>query len=136
MLRIFSVLLFLSVVCIAQDCQAQRHCGVFQRIAPTPQMQSQVLQQQHQPVQSYALQHAQAAQIAHAQPVKPVWGRHSTYRNPTISRILDGPMTNNRNPIENDSRYIGGFHQSHFDNIGIPSGDIGLRGNAYQWRTW
>lgn len=58
-------------------------------------------------------------------------------RNPVISRILDGKMTHKyRNPVEVDSRYIGGFHQSHFNNIGIPSGDIGLRGNAYNWRTW
>ena len=58
-------------------------------------------------------------------------------RNPIISRILDGKMTHKyRNPAEVDSRYIGGFHQSHFQNIGIPSGDIGLRGNAYNWRTW
>ncbi len=54
-----------------------------------------------------------------------------------ISRILDGPMTHKyRNPAEVDARYIGGFHQSYFQNIGIPSGDIGLRGNAYNWRTW
>ena len=58
-------------------------------------------------------------------------------RNPVISRILDGKMTHKyRNPVEVDSRYIGGFHQSHFQNIGIPSGDIGIRGNAYNWRTW
>jgi hypothetical protein len=58
-------------------------------------------------------------------------------RNPVISRILDGKMTHKyRHPAEVDSRYIGGFHQSHFQNLGIPSGDIGLRGNAYNWRTW
>jgi len=54
-----------------------------------------------------------------------------------ISRILDGPMTyKGRNPAEVDARYIGGFHQTHFQNVGIPSGDIGIRGNAYRWRTW
>ena len=54
-----------------------------------------------------------------------------------LSRIIDGPLTYRyRNPVEVDSRYIGGFHQSQFDNIGIPSGDIGIRGNAYKWRTW
>jgi len=60
-----------------------------------------------------------------------------TPRRPKLSMLLDGPMTHKyRNPAEVDSRYIGGFHQSHFQNIGIPSGDIGLRGNAYNWRTW
>lgn len=54
-----------------------------------------------------------------------------------LSRIIDGKLTYRyRNPAEVDSRYIGGFHQSSFDNIGIPSGDIGIRGNAYKWRTW
>ena len=54
-----------------------------------------------------------------------------------LSRIIDGKLTHKyRNPAEVDSRYIGGFHQSNFQNIGIPSGDIGLRGNAYKWRTW
>ncbi|MDB2686377.1 hypothetical protein N9Y42_04140 [Mariniblastus sp.] len=54
-----------------------------------------------------------------------------------LSRIIDGPLTYRyRNAAEVDSRYIGGFHQSSFDNIGIPSGDIGIRGNAYKWRTW
>ena len=54
-----------------------------------------------------------------------------------LSRLLDGPMTHRyRNPAEVDSRYTGGFHQTHFDNIGLPSGDIGLRGNALNWRTW
>ena len=58
-------------------------------------------------------------------------------RSPLISRILDGKMTHQyRDPNEVDSRYIGGFHQSYFQNLGIPSGDIGLRGNAYNWRTW
>jgi len=60
-----------------------------------------------------------------------------TPRRPKLARLLDGEMTHKyRNPAEVDSRYIGGFHQSHFQNIGIPSGDIGLRGNAYNWRTW
>ena len=60
-----------------------------------------------------------------------------TPRLPKIARILDGPMNYQyRNPLEVDSRYIGGFHQSHFYNIGIPSGDIGIRGNAYNWNTW
>ncbi len=54
-----------------------------------------------------------------------------------FSLIFDGPLTHKyRNAAEVDSRYIGGFHQSHFQNIGIPSGDIGLRGSAYNWRTW
>lgn len=60
-----------------------------------------------------------------------------TPRRPKIARILDGKMDySNRNPAEVDARYVGGFHQSYFNNIGIPSGDIGIRGNAYKWNTW
>jgi len=56
---------------------------------------------------------------------------------PKLARLLDGPMTYKyRNPAEVDARYIGGLHQATFQNIGIPSGDIGIRGNAYNWRTW
>lgn len=69
-------------------------------------------------------------------PVFPVED-YFTPRRPTIARILDGPMTYQyRNPAEVDARYIGGFHMSHFQNLGIPSGDIGIRGNAYNWNTW
>jgi hypothetical protein len=41
-----------------------------------------------------------------------------------------------RNAAEVNARYIGGFHYSHLDDVGIPSGDIGIRGNAYRWDTW
>ena len=58
-------------------------------------------------------------------------------RHPKISRILDGKMTYQyRNPAEVDSRYIGGHHQSYYNNLGIPSGDIGIRGNVYKYNTW
>ncbi len=57
-------------------------------------------------------------------------------RNPVVSFLLDGKLTHKyRNPAEVDSRYIGGFHQSHFRNIGVPTGDIGLRGNSFNPRT-
>ena len=36
----------------------------------------------------------------------------------------------------NDSRYIGGFHYTYFQDLGIPTGDIGLRGNGVIWRPW
>ncbi len=40
------------------------------------------------------------------------------------------------NVIDNESRYIGGLHYSYFQNLGIPTGDIGLRGNGVFWRPW
>lgn len=36
-----------------------------------------------------------------------------------------------RNP-----RYYGGFHARQFDNIGMPPGDVGFRGNGLQWNAW
>ena len=77
------------------------------------------------------------AASAHRQPTRFSTESYFENRSPLISRILDGKMTHKyRDPNEVDSRYIGGFHQSYFQNIGIPSGDIGIRGNAYNWRTW
>lgn len=44
--------------------------------------------------------------------------------------------TNALNVKSNDSRYIGGFHYTYFQDLGIPTGDIGLRGNGVIWRPW
>ena len=33
-------------------------------------------------------------------------------------------------------KYIGGFNASYFDSIGVPSGDIGLRGNGIYMTPW
>jgi hypothetical protein len=33
-------------------------------------------------------------------------------------------------------KYLGGFHSSHFTNVGLPSGDIGFRGNGLYWTPW
>lgn len=33
-------------------------------------------------------------------------------------------------------KYIGGFNARYFDSIGVPSGDIGLRGNGIYMTPW
>ena len=33
-------------------------------------------------------------------------------------------------------KYIGSFHYRHLDNIGIPTGDIGIRGNGLYMSPW
>lgn len=33
-------------------------------------------------------------------------------------------------------KYYGSFHYRHLDNIGIPSGDIGIRGNGLYISPW
>jgi hypothetical protein len=114
-----------------EDCDAQ----LFRRMRATaaqktPEVAPPLWKQSAGHIGSYVPQNLAAA------PKFPV-DDYFTPRRPKISMLLDGPMTHKyRNPAEVDSRYIGGFHQSHFQNIGIPSGDIGLRGNAYNWRTW
>ena len=33
-------------------------------------------------------------------------------------------------------KYIGGFHSSHYSNLGVPTGDRGFRGNGIYWAPW
>jgi len=33
-------------------------------------------------------------------------------------------------------KYIGGLHSSYFNSLGVPSGDVGLRGNGFYMTPW
>jgi hypothetical protein len=33
-------------------------------------------------------------------------------------------------------QYYWGFHARHDQNLGVPTGDIGLRGNGITWQPW
>ncbi len=33
-------------------------------------------------------------------------------------------------------RYVGGFHAREIQNLAVPSGDVGLRGNGLFWSPW
>ena len=117
----------------SSDCEAQLFRGRFTRSTQTqqPNVAPPIWKQPAGHIGTYVPQDYSAPTVF------PTESYFADTRNPVISRILDGKMTHKyRNPAEVDARYIGGFHQSHFQNIGIPSGDIGLRGNAYNWRTW
>jgi len=135
-MRILATTLLVTVCFCAfgsSDCEAQLFRGRFNRPQPAQ------IQQSAPPIFVKPAGHvgSYVPQDYSAPTVFPIESYLADSRNPVISRILDGKMTHKyRNPAEVDSRYIGGFHQSHFNNIGIPSGDIGLRGNAYNWRTW
>ena len=130
---IVSLVVLLSLLVSSQECDAQLLRGLFNR----GDSGQRIVQQAAPPIFVKPAGH-----IGHYVPqdysAPTVFPTRSYYeRNQFVSRILDGKMTDKyRHPAEVDSRYIGGFHQSHFQNIGIPSGDIGLRGNAYNWRTW
>lgn len=112
--------LFAVGITLASDCSAQR-LGRLRQRGPFTQPAARSI--------DYRL-------AAPAPPVFPA-EQYNQRRNSLVSRILDPPGTSAyRNPAEVDSRYIGGFHRSQFDNIGLPSGDIGLRGNSLYWRPW
>jgi len=133
MIRTLAAILFLAAILgVSAECEAQGLRGLFRRQArvQTAPIQRNVFQQDdYQAAQMHQPQWAGANTLS-SRPL-------SNYRNPMVSRILDGPTNPyGRNPAEVNSRYIGGFHQSHFSNIGIPSGDVGIRGNAYNWNTW
>lgn len=143
--RLLAILLFLGAMFSTVNCQAQRS-RLFQNpisspiFAPTtasPQaLYSQQTQLDYAQPQYVQPQQTQIQQLPLGHNKFEI-SRYSNYRNPFISRLLDGPTTpGRRNPYEVESRYIGGFHRSHFNNIGIPSGDIGIRGNAFRWNTW
>ena len=36
----------------------------------------------------------------------------------------------------NYPKYFGGFHSSHYYDLGIPNGDKGFRGNGIYWTPW
>jgi hypothetical protein len=139
-MRIIAATLLAGALLLAVDasnCDAQLFRSRFNQVTATPQ-----LLLNSRPVMRTLDGSSQQIPLPNrnATPSKPFHFPTQSYfepRNPVISRILDGKMTHKyRNPAEVDSRYIGGFHQSHFQNLGIPSGDIGIRGNAYNWRTW
>ncbi len=133
-MRSLAIPLFLAaftvLVVYADDCQAQffgsRRAQNFRPVTPAPPIY----------VQPPGLAGFHVLQDPNARTKFPAQD-YVTPRHPKISRILDGKMTYRyRNPAEVDARYVGGFHQNYFNNIGIPSGDIGIRGNAYKWDTW
>lgn len=114
MIRFIAIGVF-SFVCFAcTDCNAQRPLGLFFR---QPAVQ-------------------QPAFVAPTQ-LRFHPSQYNQRSNGVLARLLDGPMpSRNRNPVEVDSRYVGGFHRSQLYNDGIPTGDIGLRGNGINWILW
>lgn len=98
------------------DCSAQLVGRRFRRPAPAAAHRPVIDAHRHQ-----------------RQPSRPL----PNYRNPLVSLLLDGPRPlTPRDPAEVNARYIGGFHYTYLDDVGIPNGDIGIRGNAYRWDTW
>jgi len=121
---------FLLTSTEAQDCEAQIFRGRFRsQSAPSTNAAPPLL---YQPANHVGINVPQDLDAKPVFPVEDYFPKQSR-----ISRILDGPMTHKyRNPAEVDARYVGGHHQSYFHNLGIPSGDIGIRGNSYKWNLF
>ena len=81
------------------------------------------------PVAHSHLVHGQEMPVSNLAPASrlPKWPNFHGY-DPRIHRDADHWS---RYP-----KYIGGFHSSHFTNVGLPTGDIGFRGNGLYWTPW
>jgi len=67
-------------------------------------------------------------------------GSQVRHHNRPMHRFFHKPPSH-RHPVESYSnspypKYYGAFHSSHFSNLGVPTGDIGFRGNSIFWSPW
>ena len=115
LIRILGLLVLMTIIFTVSDCHAQHHRGWFNRSARLQRAQQRALQQQQ-------------AAAEHKERVK-------LYRNSPNWRDLDDGSSS-LDPQHKYPKYIGGFHSSHFSNIGVPSGDIGFRTNGVYWSPW
>ena len=115
MLRVFGLLALMTIIFTASDCLAQQHRGWFNRSARLQRAQQRALQEQ-------------VAASEHRE-------RVSLFRSSPNWRDLDDGSSY-LDPHHKFPKYIGGFHSSHFSNIGIPSGDAGFRTNGIYWPPW
>ena len=129
---LMTCLIVASAFTTCKNCNAQRIRGLFrnhrtiQRPLPQHQMQTNLKAK----VTDSRSGHGHST-------VFPTASYFAEQRSPFFTRLIDGKMTQRyRDPREVDSRYVGGFHESHFYNLGIPNGDIGLRGNGLNFRPW
>lgn len=117
-IQVTGTLLFVAVILTVSNCHAQTRRGLFRRGA-------RVQQQALPPAKRVNQDQFEASSSV------------GPYRRfPAASRYFNPSNMQSWDPGSGNQRYIGGFHYTHFQNIGIPSGDIGLRGNAYHWRPW
>ncbi|MCH2182302.1 MAG: hypothetical protein MK108_09885 [Mariniblastus sp.] len=116
MVRIASILLFLIAILMATDCQAQR-------FRPFKKSNHSVQGQRH------SLSRSTAKQKTHRKPLRWLLEDHQSAESRAWSDYYASPAS----PLP---KYIGGFHSSHFYNLGVPNGDIGFRGNGIYWAPW
>lgn len=117
MSRIPGAFLLVTMICLASDCHAQRHRGVFARGAQV------LFGTRHNEPRNYQEQFSNN-------------GFSPDYRFPATPRYDDWRNSTFYDAAERYPKYIGGFHSSHFNNLGVPHGDIGFRGNSIFWNPW
>lgn len=114
MSRILGALFFMALFSVASDCQAQRHRGWFARSGNQNMRQPTNVPRHDANVNRFSQR--SSSQIL-AGPVRPQTARF------------------NEN-YEAFPKFIGGFHSSHFTDLGVPHGDLGFRGNSLYWTPW
>ena len=114
--RFLAMLIFATVMGAASDCHAQRQRGLFKRAR----------------VQQEARQFDATNQQADFENSRQM-RRH---RNPAAPRQQGSPVPRFPESTEAFPKFIGGFHSSHYTNLGIPTGDLGFRGNGIYWPPW
>lgn len=73
-----------------------------------------------------------------------VWFGKAAVSQPAAAHAHDGPVTYAApRPYSRYEysramypRYDADFHARHYQNIGVPTGDVGLRGNGITWQPW
>lgn len=115
--RIVGALLFVAVIGMASDSFAQQRRGLFRRGTRVDH---------HAATHEVTAQEPQTAEASSAvvQPTEANYS-HDWRRDPSYFPV--GPLY---------PKFYGGFHSSHYSNLGVPSGDIGFRGNGVYWAPW
>ena len=116
--RQFSVaILFAAIAGLASDCHAQHHRGLFNRGARG--------------------HHLAPINDANTLEATATHDRSSVYRQPDLGYQTDWRREPSYFPAAPAyPKFYGGFHSSEFSNLGVPSGDIGFRGNGIYWTPW
>ncbi len=116
MLRGIAALLFLGMIMVSQDCEAQR---------------LRIFHKDGKAVKARRFSYKKSAKFD--APQRPSNHRWFFEKQSPESRQWSNYYNNPASPLP---KYIGGFHSSHFYNLGVPNGDLGFRGNGIYWAPW
>ncbi len=132
MSRLLGTLLFVGVVFIVSDCQAQRHRGLFRRaFRAQPDANFSEMGQTRMDQDSEApISQPEKFGFQAVEPAAPSRRHFFALRPYSTQAELHAEQA------EAFPKYYGGFHSSHFTDVGLPTGDQGFRGNGIYWAPW